>query len=720
MLTPLNKDIVDTFIRNFEKIKNDPIVLYGTGEKTKIILENINGFHISGLMDKAKTGECLYGLKVLEEKEVKEKAKYIIIVCNYSSAHLIYARIKNFASKCGIKIYHLNGTYLTDTKDSNQEQLKLNNKMELIKKIRNYDVISFDLFDTIIMRKCLLPEDIYALTGLKYYKNKNAAMHFCSERKASEKNTYDKLGAVGTFSDIYLDLKKRLNLSKYEMQELMECEIQTELDNIVVRKDIVEILIAAKVLGKRIIIVSDMYLPKTVIELIIEKAGIGVNDYDKLYLSCEEKKSKVDGTIWDIFKSDYCGEKILHIGDNPLSDGEIAERKGINSFIIFKAYDMLSSYDISSLDANNNTLENRIILGQFAALAFNSPFGNDSSKREISSLYEVGELFFGPVIAYFILFIKKIIQKHDIKKILLLARDGYVLKTIFEREKYLSDAEIIYFPASRRSLAGGSIYNEEDIDFILGLFAPQSEYIYEQFLEYIFGVVSEQADNFNGRKIGDIGKDELHCHIKEKYKDAILSESSSEKNQYDNFMRKCNIEEGEKIAVINFIGSGVTQSLFEKTFPELESFFLYVSTTPQNVKISTYSPVFSAFESGSIYTSRHNALVKYMIAGECVFTAPQSQFMRFNKKGQPVYFGNGENYVYNEIRKCHEGICSYIKYMEKTIFDFSYEGFDKKLIDEIYGLLYSGEIFEISDEIKRCFCMEDVVKSDKICQAWIE
>ena len=68
--------------------------------------------------------------------------------------------------------------------------------------------------------------------------------------------------------------------------------------------------------GKRIIIVSDMFLPKSFIERILVKNGY--DKYEKLYLSSEYKKIKFTGSLFKIVLAELevKPSQILHVTIN--------------------------------------------------------------------------------------------------------------------------------------------------------------------------------------------------------------------------------------------------------------------------------------------------------------------------------------------------------------------------------------------------------------------
>ena len=61
-------------------------------------------------------------------------------------------------------------------------RFQVNSKTELMEIIGRYDVVSFDIFDTLIMRKTLTPEDIFRIVENKI-KNNNAGLDYFGNRQ---------------------------------------------------------------------------------------------------------------------------------------------------------------------------------------------------------------------------------------------------------------------------------------------------------------------------------------------------------------------------------------------------------------------------------------------------------------------------------------------------------------------------------------------------------
>ena len=109
----------------------------------------------------------------------------------------------------------------------------------------------------------------------------------------------------------------------------IQTEMDTELQFCYANPFMQEVYEKLQRLGKRIILISDMYLPKEFIGRILDKNGYF--GYDKLYVSCEYGKSKIDGSLFALVRSEQSG-RIVHVGDNARSDIVMAKKNGFDAF----------------------------------------------------------------------------------------------------------------------------------------------------------------------------------------------------------------------------------------------------------------------------------------------------------------------------------------------------------------------------------------------------
>ncbi len=221
----MNEEIysfVSQFKDHFQQYESAPLVLYGIGEKTKWILDNLPEFQVIGLMDRDTAGKIIYGKKVFHPDEVIEKTRMIIIVANMASNRIIYNRIRYLHDIHGISIFFTDGTVPVDEKSlASESLLPLVSVKEMQERIQLADVISFDLFDTLVMRNTLLPTDVLDLVGMNIKGLLHPDFDFKVSRIEAEKRCYSK-NEFYTLDDVYRQLQEMNNVSPELIAQIKE------------------------------------------------------------------------------------------------------------------------------------------------------------------------------------------------------------------------------------------------------------------------------------------------------------------------------------------------------------------------------------------------------------------------------------------------------------------------------------------------------------------
>ena len=145
----------------------------------------------------------------------------------------------------------------------------------LIKQIDMVDIVSFDIFDTLLLRPFVHPYDVFEYLSVYYNESMYKDLRIKAEEKA--RNVYN------SKEDISLDNIYEFLPNKYI--KFKEAEEKFEKQILTVNNEILLLFNYVKSLNKRIIIVSDMYLNKDFLEkLLIEKGFCG---YEELFVSSE-------------------------------------------------------------------------------------------------------------------------------------------------------------------------------------------------------------------------------------------------------------------------------------------------------------------------------------------------------------------------------------------------------------------------------------------------
>ena len=200
---------------------------------------------------------------------------------------------------------------------------------QLIKKIKRYHIISFDVFDTLIERTVAIPSDIFVGVGKTVFGSDN---DFAKNRIQAEQiaRSLSDSGEV-TLSEIYEQLKSLYgNMTNVLMNE----EIAQEINSCVPKSSMIDVYKSAIDTADKVFIISDMYLPSSVIEQMINECGI--SGYSKIYVSNEYNCNKISGKLYEkvIFENNIERQDMLHIGDSIKADFIGARKCKIDSCLI--------------------------------------------------------------------------------------------------------------------------------------------------------------------------------------------------------------------------------------------------------------------------------------------------------------------------------------------------------------------------------------------------
>jgi hypothetical protein len=116
---------------------------------------------------------------------------------------------------------------------------------------------------------------------------------------------------------------------------MMAREVALEINGIAPDPQVAAAFHALVAADRRVIIVSDMYLPRAAIEAMLDRAGLA--GHIRLYLSSETGLTKAGGTVWPAIRAEFGlarDARIIHLGDHPEADGAMARRHGITTFLL--------------------------------------------------------------------------------------------------------------------------------------------------------------------------------------------------------------------------------------------------------------------------------------------------------------------------------------------------------------------------------------------------
>jgi predicted HAD superfamily hydrolase len=192
-------------------------------------------------------------------------------------------------------------------------------------------IFTFDLFDTLITRNVLRPEDIFKKVGRRL---RAAALwshseeRFSRERIAAGTRTLRRLRVEEiTLTQIYETLAANAGWSEEQAVQAMALEIEEELAAMRPIAEMRDRFNALDTASKAI--VSDTYYSQSTIKQMLERCGIECPP-DRVFLSSTLDKRKSTGRLFPYVAQqlDTATGDILHTGDNEHSDLKSAQSQG--------------------------------------------------------------------------------------------------------------------------------------------------------------------------------------------------------------------------------------------------------------------------------------------------------------------------------------------------------------------------------------------------------
>lgn len=330
-----------------------------------------------------------------------------------------------------------------------------------------YEVVTFDVFDTLITRLVYQPDDVFELMRRRIAVKYNKEVDFLSIRKQAEQTANQKVGRFCNIDTIYECMRGGV-FSDDEVEELKQLEIDLEYELCIPRNDAKVIFERLKQQNKRIILVSDMYLTTPIIENMLRKCGY--EGYEDLWISCEKGLRKDDESMWEYYQTEFDDVKTIHVGDNPHSDYQLLIDRGRKAQLWmsprsqFRFSDQYEDYK----KYIGTTVENSLMLGSLVnGYLYNSPFALSKTGHARLSEYETAaSAFFAPLFTVFAQFL----CRQEAKKMLFLAREGQFLQRLYKeytRAFRIPETENSYFYTSRRAAGVAQIRDINDIEELI-------------------------------------------------------------------------------------------------------------------------------------------------------------------------------------------------------------------------------------------------------------
>jgi predicted HAD superfamily hydrolase len=392
-------------------------------------------------------------------------------------------------------------------------------------------VISFDVFDTLLHRRLAPPEQVWvpaAKAVIKILKSHDIettlssclkTRHLVTQElsKSTLKSGRDRECHIKDIFSQWLRCYLTEEIAKNEITRIYQIELEAESSVCFPVEGMRQLIRDLKAQGKRIIFISDMYLGVREISGLLSKTGFDTL-LDGGYVSSDIGFNKKSGRLYEyvINKENVLPSNLLHVGDNYFSDVLSPRKLGINA-IHFRDPDF-ENWSIRHRKLKKLTSVNSHWVGArwVEMTPPNSPF---LQRAKLDTGYAVGYLILGPVLVNFIHQVIQSFNQDKSELVLFPAREGFVLKEIYERLKAKLGYENLppskYIFLSRQSTFLASAQEIGDREIVRGLETKPT-------LRKLLSKLSLEPSRFESLAT-DCGFGSLDELIKEPLKNAMLT-----------------------------------------------------------------------------------------------------------------------------------------------------------------------------------------------------
>lgn len=567
----------------------------------------------------------------------------------------------------------------------------------LISKLKNYDVISFDIFDTLLLRPFSEPSEMFYLLGIRF--SYPDLRRIRQEAEAGARKMRGGRSDEVTLSEIWEEMER---LTGIPAEEGMEAELELERKYCLANPYFLPVLKALRGTGRKLVVTSDMYLEAEFLKDLLERKGLG--KFDGYYISSEQRESKHKGGLYRIVKTETgAGEKrrCAHVGDNVHSDLRMARRAGFAAYLYPNPQRSGNRYRPMDMSPITGAMYRGIVNIRL-----------HSEKKNYGCFYEYGYLYGGILALGYCRFIHRYVMEKKIDRIWFLARDGEILKKVY-----------------------GLLYPGEKTDYVLwsrnvSVRLLADVYRYDFFQRFLFQKVNQGYSLeriFSSMGLETLLDDacrQLRCSRKERLTEELASRCreylisvwdrvssiySEERRAVEGYLKKLAAGSSSAAAVdVGWAGSGAAalgRMMDQVLHMPFRVYGLVAGTnTAHNLSPDVSEGFFFSGRMESYLFSQqknrdlwkfHDLNRKHNLYMELLFTSASPSLKGFGvgaDKETVFRFGRKEGHA-REILQIQEGILDYVKDYRRYFGDFLAEGIGEISGRDAYApiLLFLGD-----------------------------
>ncbi|WP_400243383.1 hypothetical protein AB3U99_19720 [Niallia sp. JL1B1071] len=309
--------------------------------------------------------------------------------------------------------------------------------------LKDADAVSFDIFDTLLLRTVSDPTDLFIELGKiskekGYFKKDTTEFEFqqiriLSEQLARKKKRNNSKDAEEVSID---DIYELIPDNMFIKDDIKRLEIELEKQVCYVNPVINSFVNYCVEKNKKIYLISDMYLSHNQIQDILLFNNFDIKKINKIYVSSEYLVTKHEGALFKIISSEqYLSyDKWIHIGDNEIADVKQPKKLGIRGYIYnSKIRNGLFQYE-------------KIMYGNILPEIFSLRKVINNLKIDINEnekfWYKLGTGVLGPFLSLFAEWILDIAERENIQQIRPFMREGILLEKVLKQAAFKRELKV--------------------------------------------------------------------------------------------------------------------------------------------------------------------------------------------------------------------------------------------------------------------------------------
>jgi FMN phosphatase YigB (HAD superfamily) len=580
------------------------------------------------------------------------------------------------------------------------------------------DLISFDVFDTLLLRDSVTPDsvqryagqllnELHPATASEFFQRRKRAEHAARAERAFQ-------GDVG-LSEIYSKFERTAVWTEEVIALARRLEEETDARSLRKRPEIEDMLRFAKSEGKRIIALSDTYYSTDQVRDLLRREELA-DFFDAFYVSSDQNARKDRGDLWDkvLAREKIAPNRWLHVGDNEHSDLQAAAKRKVKCLHLMRPATLVEIAGLN-LTPPETLWATDLFMGPAAnRLATNATVAGVSLPRLVlRDAEEIGFCVLGPIVFAFLCWLVGHPALKSVSSLHFLSREGFLLHRIYQLlcDQYpaLALPPGSYLYASRRAALSAS----QALEFAPRRLLPEVRFegSMADLLSQRIGLeLTQETDLANWSLKLPEDEDKVLSAL-QLLEDRIVAHASDELAAYRTYLEQTGLTNSLAPAVVD-IGYSATIQAGLQIIAERPMTGFYLGTTPKARQVEERAGrAFGYLTENMGSESSVEPVMVYSLLMEAFLIAPHGQLTAFRSiddKVVPVFRRpSHDKRSAAVLAALHDGAARYCSRL-MTVYGESIwrTAIDKRALQEPFKALVEG-ILDIPEELRSIIHVED-------------